>query len=178
MPNAIFVAENMASTKLSSLLKTARYQVLAVDTAINNGCVVVLGAKAANQREVYIAGATAAATDPVYIVDTPEIIYSQETTSGLNDYTNAAGTLLRTRKPQVGDHFAISARAITPIGVVPVVGNSLVTPAAGILWTEIAVPAGTESVQCLIEESYVLGADLVGGQNITMYSVLVTDVID
>jgi hypothetical protein len=178
MSNAIFVSENMASTKLSSLLKTARYQVAGLNTAINNGCVVVLGAKDPNQREVYIAGATAAATDPVYIVDTPELIYSQETTSGLNDYTNAAGQLLRTRKPMVGDHFAISARAITPLGAAPVVGNSLVTPAAGILWAEILAPVGTESVQCLIEESYVLGADLIGGRNITMYSVVVTAVID
>ena len=179
MANAIFVAENMASTKLSSLLKTARYQVAGADTAINNGCVVVLGAKDPNQREVYIAGATAAATDPVYIVDTPELIYSQETTSGLNDYTNAAGQLLRVRKPMVGDHFAVSARAITALnGVAPVVGSSIVTPAAGILWTEIQAPAGTESVQCLIEESYVLGADLIGGRQITMYSVVVTDVID
>jgi len=178
MPNGIFVAENMASSKLSSLLKTARYQVAGVDTPINNGCVVVLGAKAANQREVYIAGVTAAATDVVHIVDTPELIYSQEITRGLNDYTNAAGQLLRVRKPQIGDHFAVSARAITPLGATPVVGNSLVTPAAGINWTEIAAPAGTESVQCLIEESYVLGADPIGGRNITMYSVLVTDVID
>lgn len=178
MPNAIFVCENMQSTKLPSLLKTARYQVVGVDTAINNGCVVALGAKAANQREVYIAGATAAATDPVHIVDNPEIIYSQETTSGLNDYTNAAGQLLRVRKPQVGDHFAVSALAITAIGATPVVGNSLVTPAAGTLWAEVVAPVGTESVQCLIEESYVLGADLIGGRNITMYSVVVTAVID
>ena len=178
MPNAIFVSENMQSSKLPSLLKTARYQVGGVDAAINNGCVVVLGAKAANQREVYIAGATSDATDVVHIVDTPELIYSQETTSGLNDYTNAAGQLLRVRKPQVGDHFAISALAIAPLGAAPVVGSSLVTPAAGILWAEIDAPIGTESVQCLIEESYVLGADLIGGRNITMYSVVVTDVID
>lgn len=178
MPNAIFVAENMASTKLPSLLKTARYQVGGVDAAINNGCVVVLGAKAANQREVYIAGATTAATDPIYIVDNPELIYSQETTQGLNNYTNAAGQLLRVRKPQVGDHFAVSALAITPLGQAPAVGNSIVTPAASTLWTEIAAPAGAESVQCLIEESYVLGADQIGGRNITMYSVVVTDVID
>jgi len=178
MPNAIFVAENMASTKLGSLLKTARYQVGGVDAAINNGCVVVLGAKAANQREVYIAGATTVATDVVHIVDTPELINSQETTSGLNNYTNAAGQLLRVRKPQVGDHFAISALAITPLNVAPAVGSSLVTPAAGILWAEALVPAGTESVQCLIEESYVLGADMLGGRNITMYSVVVTNVID
>ena len=179
MPNAIFVSENMASSKLSSLLKTARYQVAGADTAINNGCVVVLGAKAANQREVYIAGATAAATNVIHIVDNPELIYSQETTRGLNDYTNAAGQLLRVRKPQVGDHFAVSGRAITALnGTAPVVGNAIVTPAAGILWAEIADPAGTESVQCRIEESYVLGAELIGGRQITMYSVVVIDVID
>jgi len=178
MPNAIFVAENMASTKLSSLLKTGRYQVAGVDTAINNGCTVVLGAKDPNQREVYIVGATTAATDPIYIVDTPELIYSQEITQGLNNYNNAAGQLLRLRKPQVGDHFSVSARAITPIGLTPVVGNSLVTNAAGITWTEIAAPVGTESVQVLIEDSYVLGADPIGGRNITMYGCVVTNVID
>ena len=179
MSNAIFVCENMQSTKLPSLLKTARYQVAGADAAINNGCVVVLGAKAANQREVYLAGATTAATDVVHIVDTPELIYSQETTQGLNNYTNAAGQLLRVRKPQVGDHFAVSGRAITALnGVAPVVGNSIVTPAAGTLWTEIQAPVGGESVQCLIEESYVLGSEPIGGRQITMYSVVVTNVID
>ena len=176
MANGIFVAENMASTKLSSLLKSARYISAGNPAAINNGRIVVLGALEANQSEIYVAADVALATDVIHIVDTPEIIYSQETTSGLNDYTNAAGQVLRVRKPVVGDHFAISGRDITPLGLVPVVGNSLVT-AAGTLLTEIAAPVGTESFIGVIESSYVLGADPIGGRNITMYSVLVTQVL-
>lgn len=174
MPNAIFVAENMASTKVPSLLKSGRYQVGGNDAAINNGCLVRITGQDANQREVYLVGATAAITNEVFIVDTVERIYSQETTAGLNNYTNAAGEILRLRKPQVGDQFAVSALAITPLGVAPVVGNVLVTPAAGTLWAEAAAPAGTESVVGVIEDSYVLGADPIGGRNITMYNVRIT----
>lgn len=177
MANAIFVAENMASTKLSSLLKTGRYQDGAGnDLAINNGCVVTLGGKMANERETYLALAPAAIANAIYVVDTPELIYSQETTSGLNDYTNRAGQLLRLRKLQIGDSFAVSARAITPVGAAPAVGNYLTTPAASVLWAEVAaagIAANNASVQCLIEDSYVLGADPIGGRNITMYSVRV-----
>ena len=177
MSNAIFVAENMASTKIPSLLKTARYQDGAGnDLPINNGCVVTLGALMPNEREVYLATAPAAVGNEIYIVDTPEVIYSEETTSGLNDYTNIAGQLLRVRKPQIGDHFAVSARAITPVGVnPPAVGNLLTTPAGSVLWAEVAPGgAGAASVVAVIEGSYVLGADPLGGRNITMYSCRVT----
>jgi len=177
MPNAVFVSENMASTKLSSLLKTARYAPAGLPTAINNGRIVVLGVLEPNQREVYVAADVAAATDVIHIVDNPEVIYSQETTRGLNDYTNVAGATIRVRKPVVGDHFAISGRAIAPLGAAPVVGNSVVTPAAGTLLAEIALPVGTESFIGLIESSYVLGADPLGGRNIIMYSILVTQVL-
>ena len=177
MPNAIFVAENMASTKLDSLLASGRFQASGVNAAINNGNLVALGAKDATQREVYICTAPAAATTPVYIVDGVEMQYSQETTQGLNNYTNPAGALLRLRRPQVGDHFAISARAITALGSVPVVGNVVVTQAAATTWNELAAPAGGESVVGTIEESYVLGADPLGGRNITMYVIRITSVI-
>jgi len=176
MSNAIFVAENMASTKIPSLLKTARYQDGAGnDLPINNGCVVTLGALMPNEREVYLATAPVAVGNEIYIVDTPEVLYSEETISGLNDYTNIAGQLLRVRKPQIGDHFAVSARAITPVGAAPVVGNLLTTPAGSVLWAEVAPGgAGAASVVAVIEGSYVLGADPLGGRNITMYSCRVT----
>ena len=174
MPNAIFVAENMASQKVPSLLKSGRYQVGGNNAAINNGCVVRITGQDANQREVYLVGATAAVTNEIYVVDTVERIYSEQTTAGLNNYTNVAGEILRLRKPQVGDHFAVSALAIAPLGAAPAVGSVLVTPAAGILWTEAIAPAGAESVVAVIEGSYVLGADPIGGRNITMYSVRVT----
>ena len=54
MANGIFVAENMASTKLSSLLKSARYISAGNPAAINNGRIVVLGALEANQRVKYM----------------------------------------------------------------------------------------------------------------------------
>ncbi len=173
MANGIFVAENMASTKLSSLLKTARYIAGGVPAAIQNGRVVVLGALEANQSEIYVAADVAANTNRIYVVDAPEVIYSEEITRGLNDYTNVAGQTIRVRQLQVGDSFAISARAITPLAVAPVVGNFIETPAAGNLWLEAAADVAGASVACLIERSYVLGADPLGGRNITMYSVRV-----
>jgi hypothetical protein len=177
MANGIFIAENMASTKLSSLLKSVRYMAGGVAAAIQNGRLVTLGALEANQKEIYVAGDVAAATDPIYIIDTPEVIYSQETTSGLNDFINAAGALSRARKPAVGDKFAVRGNAITALGAAPVVGNSVVTPAAGNMWAESAAPAGTESFIGVIRESFVLGNDPLGGGNITMYSIEATRVV-
>ena len=119
MPNAIFVSREHGFSKVPSLLKSGRYQVGGNDAAINNGCLVRITGQDANQREVYLVGATAAITNEVFIVDTVERIYSQETTAGLNNYTNAAGEILRLRKPQVGDHFAISSLAIDALNVTP-----------------------------------------------------------
>lgn len=171
MPNAIFNAENMASTKLSSLLKTVRFVDGGGNPApINNGMVVTLGALEPNQREIYVATAVAANTDPIHVIDAPEVIYSEEITRGLNDYTNLANIPVRARKLAVGDKFAVSALAIDALGAVPVVGNFLVTPAAGTQWLEAVAIAG-QSVACQIKAIDVLGADLIGGRNIPMYSV-------
>ncbi len=178
MANGIFIAENMASTKLSSLLKSVRYvDGGGLDAAIQNGRLVTLGALEANEREVYVATDVAANTDPVYVIDSPEVAYSEETTSGINAFTNAAGRISRARKPAVGDRFAIRGNAITALGAAPVVGNALVTPAAGNMWLEAAVPVGGESIACIIRDSYVLGNDPLGGQSITMYSVEVLSVV-
>lgn len=168
----IFIAENMASVKLSSLLRSARFVDANGDPAtIGNGSVVVLGALEPNEREVHTAAAVSANTDPIVVVDAPELEYREEITRGLDDYINPAGIVVRTRKLVVGDTFAVSEDAITPIGAAPVVGGFIATPAAGTLWAEVANANGAQSVICQIKESYVLGNDPLGGRNITMYSV-------
>ena len=170
MANGIFVAENMASTKLSSLLNTARYNDGAVNQPIQNGRVVRLVGLEAGEREIYDARDVAANTNPIVVVDEPVLEYDEQITRGLNDYTNVAGKTVRTRRLQVGDSFAVSGRAITPIGVAPAVGNFIATPAAGNLWAEVANAAGGQSVICEIVDSYVLGAGAMAGhRNITMY---------
>lgn len=170
MANGIFIAENLASTKLSSLLKTGRYvDGGAVPATIQNGRVVTLGALEAGEREVFVATDVAANTDEAYVVDAPELQYSQEITLGLNDFQNPAGTTLRLRKLAIGDIFAVSANAIDPIGADPVVTNFIATPAAGNQWAEVANAAGGQSVICEIIDTYVLGQDPLGGRNITMY---------
>ena len=98
MAKGIFIAENMASTKVGSLLRSAKQA-----TAIENGALVKLDALATGEIDLYEAKAIAAITDVAYIVDGVELIADESTTKGLDDFENPANVAFRVRKPQVGD---------------------------------------------------------------------------
>lgn len=133
---SIFIAENMASTKVGSLLRSG---ISAVD--VENGNIQVLGDLAPNMgNDLYTTGAVTNITDAIYLVDGVELEYTEELTRGIDDYVNVANKPFRLRKPMVGDRFSISEEAITALAAngEVVVGNCVETPAAGTNLAEVA----------------------------------------
>ena len=137
MAYGIFVAENMTSTVDGSKLRSAKKA-----ANIENGMIVKLGTLVSGEKNLYTAEDIAANTDIVYLVDGVAVVYSEETTKGLDDYVNIAGKAFRVRKPEVGDIFSISESVVTAIagsGAGPaVVGNFVETPATGTKLSEKA----------------------------------------
>lgn len=126
----IFIAENMASTKLGSLLRSAQ-----LDTAIENGSVVKLGELVAGELDLYEAGAVTAITDSVYLVDGVELEADEQLTRGLDDFENPANKPFRVRQALKGDRFSISESVITgtvkegEFVEIPATGNKLAAKA-------------------------------------------------
>lgn len=157
MAYGIFVAENMTSTVDGSKLRSAKKS-----ADIENGRVVRLGALVSGEKNLYTAEDVTANTDIIYLVDGVAVVYSQETTKGLDDYININGTAFRVRKPEVGDIFSISEDVVTCLagsGAGPaVVGNFVETPATGTKLVEKAtsLTAGV-SFGAKIIDRYVFG---------------------
>lgn len=167
--STIFNAEQMYSTKNPAGLRSGKYQVSTVDTAIDNGALVVVGALLTGEREVRGLTAPAAITDTqLGLIDNPELIYSEETTKGLEDYTNVAGEVVRVRLPKVGDIFAISAEGIDPLtdAASIAVGNVLTIKAASTLLEEKAAVGGTETFVCNIIDKYTMGVFFDGREQV------------
>lgn len=122
----IFVAENMQSIVDGSKLRSAVRA-----SAIENGNLVVLGALSGTEKNLYVAGDVAANTNEVYLVDGVAVVYSEETTKGLDDFTNVANKAFRVRKPVFGDIFSVSESVVTALSTAPVLGNFVETPATG-----------------------------------------------
>jgi hypothetical protein len=149
----IFVAENMQSTVDGSKLRSAVRA-----SAIENGSLVVLGALSTGEKNLYVAGNVAANTNEVYLVDGVAVVYSEEITKGLDDFTNLANVAFRTRKPVFGDIFSVSESVITALSTAPVLGNFVETPATGnkMLEKATSLTAGV-SFGAKIIDKYVFG---------------------
>ncbi|MFA7203942.1 MAG: hypothetical protein WC188_09595 [Candidatus Caldatribacteriota bacterium] len=104
----IFIAENMASTTVGSLLRSA------VDTTKvrENGSIVALDGLVAGENNLYKAVDISAATDVIYFVDGVVLDPDEHVTKGLDDYVVPIGKEFRVRKPMVGDIFSISEKHI------------------------------------------------------------------
>lgn len=156
MAKGIFIAENMASTKVGSLLRSATQA-----TAIENGSLVKLDALTTGEIDLYEAKAIAAITDVAYIVDGVELIADESTTKGLDDFENPANVAFRVRKPQVGDRFSISESMITALADdTVVVDNIAEIPATGNKLAEVAKATGataTATLVCKIVARWTLG---------------------
>jgi len=175
----IFSSENMTSTKDASKLRHGRYQVAATDTAVDNGGLVIIGDLLTGERELRACTAPAAITDlNVGLIDTEELVYSQETTKGLDDYTNAAGENLRVRMVENGDIFAVSGSGITPLTTEAniAVGSFVIIQAGTTLLEEVASLGGTESFAAKIIDINVLGV-FFDGRNIPMFGCEVVKVL-
>lgn len=121
----IFIAERMASTKLISLLRSARQE-----TEIENGSIVTLKTTVEGEDELYNATPVEAATDEIYFVDGVEVEADEQLTRGLDHFVNQANKAFRARKTMAGDIFSISESMITGEAaegklVEPVAGNKL-----------------------------------------------------
>lgn len=149
MAKAIFIAENMASTKLGSLLRSAKQ-----DTPIENGCIVTLGDLVAGESDLYEAGAVTANTDDVYLVDGVELDSDEQLTKGLDDFENPANKPFRVRKALAGDRFSISASAITGT---PVVGEFVEVPATGNNLAAVQTPTAGASLVCEVVALWTFG---------------------
>ena len=147
MAKGIFIAENMASTKVGSLLRSAKQA-----TAIENGSIVALGDLVTGENDLYTSKAVAANTDVIYLVDGVELIADEQLTKGLDDFENPANKAFRVRKPMVGDRFSISESMITALSENVVEGNVVETPASGNKLAEAAtVTAGASFVAKIVK---------------------------
>ena len=153
MAKGIFIAENMASTKVGSLLRSAKQ-----DTPIQNGSIVVLSDLVEGEDDLYVAKEVAANTDVVYLVDGVELIADEQLTKGLDDFENPADKSFRVRKPLVGDRFSISESMITALGEEVVEGNIVETPASGNRLVEAEVATEGASLVCKIVKRWTFGA--------------------
>ena len=150
----VFIAENMASTKLGSLLRSA-----VQDTAIENGKVVVLGDLVNGELDLYEAGAVKTNEDVIYFVDGVELVADEQLTKGLDDFENVGDKPFRVRRPAVGDRFSLSEDMITFVGGNEVtVGNVVETPASGNKLVEKEEATADASFAAKILERWVFGA--------------------
>jgi hypothetical protein len=175
----IFVAESMESTHDANLLRAGRYQVTGTDTVVSNGGLVMLDGFVTGQRDLYKCKVpTAITTTNLYIIDAPEVVYSEETTKGLDDFQVPAGQNARLRRPRVGDRFSLSANGITPITTEAAIAvGSFVIPTAGATEVvEVAAAGGTESFVAEIKDTFTIGYDI-GGRAIVMFGCEVTKVL-
>lgn len=146
MAKGIFIAENMMSTKVGSLLRSAKQA-----TAIENGSVVKLGALVAGELDLYEAGAVTAVTDEVYLVDGVELEADEQLTRGLDDFENPKNKPFRVRKPQVGDRFSVSEAMITALANdTVVVDNIAEIPATGNKLVEVTKATGATATATLV----------------------------
>jgi hypothetical protein len=153
MTKGIFIAENMASTKLGSLLRSAQQA-----TAIENGSIVTLGNLVNGEMDLYESAAVSANTDTIYFVDGVELLASEETTKGLDDFENPADKPFRVRKPMVGDVFSISESMISAIGSTVVEGNLVETPASGNKLQEVTTATAGVSFVAKIVKRWTFGS--------------------
>ena len=180
MAYPIFVAENMQSTVDGSKLRSGRFQTAGTDAIVNNGGLVMLDGTVTSNRDLHKCKVpTAITTTNLYILDGSELVYSEETTKGLDDFRNLAGQNVGLRRPVVGDEFSISSAGITPITTEAAiaVGSFLIPTAGAVIPVEVAAAGGTESFVAEIVDTYTMGYDAIGGRAITMFGCVVTKVV-
>lgn len=109
--NMIVRLDNMAGTKVGSLVKSVKYYNSSDAVAeVQNGAFVAVGELLAGEREVHKAVDATTTDENVGIVCNPEVIYDQ---SGLGDsdlanYINGADEIIRVMMIHEGDIFSIA----------------------------------------------------------------------
>ncbi len=149
--------DNVQATK-SGNIKSARYYATTTPTAIENGNIVVLdGLVSTSNREIFKAIAPSAITAKnVYLVATPELIYSEELKSSgaLGNFENAAGANITLIGLEAGDIFSVSDECFNAVindgDGLPGVGSYAIIDAGTTKFEEVANLGGTEGFICKI----------------------------
>lgn len=162
----IFIAENMASTKVGSYLRSGQQA-----TAIENGLLVTLDGLVIGEANLYKTKAPADKADVVYLVDGVELQADEQLTKGLQDFENPAKKPVRLRKPVVGDIFSVSASAITPLTTAVVVGNIVENAGVAKLAEKATATAGT-SLTCKVVANWTFGTLAIPMVRLEVVSVL------
>ena len=115
MANKIVRLDNVAATKVPSLLKSAKYMVSDVAKAVENGELVAIGELVTGEREIHKATDPTSADELIGIVCTPEVIYDE---SGIGDkdlanFKNEADAVIRVAILQKGDIFSIANDSVS-----------------------------------------------------------------
>lgn len=147
--NGIFIAERMASTGLTSLLRSATQS-----TAIENGSIITLGEKVAGKGlELHKAETVKKPEDTIYLVDGVELENDEQLTRGLEQFINPADKAFRVRKPLTGDTFSISESMVS--GAVAGVKN--LEAAVGNKLKEVGASATAGATQFRVVEKWNFG---------------------
>lgn len=154
MAKGIVRTDNVQATK-SGNIKSARYYVTSTATEIENGNIVVLaGLLSTANREIFkaIAPDNISAKN-VYLVATPELIYSEELKSdgALGNFTNAAGENITLIGLEAGDIFSVSDECFNAIiSDKPAVDNYAIIDAGTTKFEEVATLSSSEGFICKI----------------------------
>lgn len=157
MAKGIVRTDNVQATK-SGNIKSARYYDSTTPTEIENGNIVVLaGLLSTANREIFkaIAPDNISAKN-VYLVATPELIYSEELKSdgALGNFTNAAGENITLIGLEAGDIFSVSDECFNAVindaDGLPGVGKYAIIDAGTTKFEEVANLGGTEGFICKI----------------------------
>lgn len=165
MAYGVVRTDNMYGTDVRAGLVSIKYINGGVETAIENGNVLKVGALIEGEREIY-QGATPAATDEmkdIVLVATPEIMYD-ERKRNLDEFINEAGKPCRGYRLHNGDVFSVTKDALDGAEA-PAVGN-VVELKAG---TKLNVAAAATEGSTVIGK--IIAVDVVG--RYTYYAILV-----
>lgn len=131
--HGIVRTDNMNGTFDGACLVSLRYKPSNVETAIDNGNFVVIGALETAEREVRIASTPAAnsALNTLALVASEEVDKTKKYNT-LADFQNEAGAVLRGYTLVSKHFFSLSADAFKiDTGVTPTVGTSILEAQAG-----------------------------------------------
>ena len=108
MAKKIVRLDNMAATKVPSLLKSAKYFESNVAAAIENGELVTIGELLEGEREIHKATLPKSGDTYIGLVCTPEVEYDEKGYHDLDTFANKANEAIRVAMLQKGDIFSIA----------------------------------------------------------------------
>ena len=159
--------DNMAGTDVREALVSVEYLGAdgATPTAIDNGCVLKLGALKTGEREVFVGAVPAASDDlkDIVLVASPEVMYD-ERVRGLENFFNEAGRICRGYRLHKGGIFSVT-KAVLDGAATPAVGN-VVELKAGV---KLNVAASATQDSTVVGK--ILAVDVVGPH--TYYVILI-----